>query len=78
MRFFRSRIRELEARAEEARLRAQDARQEAELSREREKHIEETVVEPLRHAGSHNQFADIIYRSLFPSPHPKAGNGTRN
>jgi hypothetical protein len=41
------------------------AKQEAARSRERLAHIRETVVRPLREAGEHNQFAEMIKVSLM-------------
>lgn len=57
MRIFR-RHRELDKRAEEA-------RREAERSRERLEQFREQVIEPLQDAGSRNQFAEVIRRSLI-------------
>ena len=63
-RFLRRRAEALDARVEEAKQNATSAGEEAELSRIRHKNIETNIVEPLRRAGTHNQFADLIRHSL--------------
>ncbi len=64
--FRRSRDRRaIEDRVAEAARAAQDAEAEAELSRRRHESIRRHVVEPLRRAEQHNQFADIIRASLI-------------
>ena len=66
------RRRELDERVEDANRRADDARKEAELSRHRQKMVEENVVAPLRRAATHNQFAEMLRRSLVQ------GHGNRS
>ena len=65
LKFFSKRLNELDARVEDARQRAEDATREAKISRQRRELIEENVVKPLRQAGSHNQFAELIRQSLI-------------
>lgn len=55
---FRRRHGELDKRVEQA-------KEEAEQSRERLEQFREHVIDPLQDAGSRNQFAEIIRRSLI-------------
>lgn len=64
MRLFPRRRADLDARVESARARAEVAEGEAEKSLIRQEAIRERVVEPLRQAAQHNQFATLIRRSL--------------
>lgn len=61
---FRRRREELDARVASATKRAEVAAGEARKSRVRQESVREHVVEPLRQAAEHNQFADLIRRSL--------------
>jgi hypothetical protein len=61
---FRRRHEELDARVDSATARAEKARGEADKSRERQESVRENVVAPLQRAAQHNQFADLIRRSL--------------
>lgn len=67
MRFFerfRRRHADLDARVTDATARAEEARGEVRRSRERQETVREKVVMPLQRAAEHNQFADLIRRSL--------------
>lgn len=63
---FRRRRRELDARLASATARADAAAAEARKSRARQDAVREHVVEPLRRAAEHNQFAQLIRDSLTP------------
>lgn len=63
-RFLRRRVEELDERVEEAQQNAAKATWEAQESERRKEIIHERVVEPLRRAGAHNQFAELIRQSL--------------
>jgi len=65
MSIFRRRHPKLDARVAEARKRAQEAAAEAELSQARQEQVRERVIRPLRKAGEHNQFAELIRASLI-------------
>jgi hypothetical protein len=61
---FRRRHEELDKRVASATARAQDAAGEVRKSQVRQEAVREHVVEPLLRASEHNQFADLIRRSL--------------
>lgn len=61
---FRRRRDELDERVASATARAETAAGEARKSRARQEHVREHVVGPLQRAAEHNQFADLIRRSL--------------
>ena len=71
MRLFRKRHEELDARVEDAQQRAKDAAWEAKVSEQRSEAVEKNIVEPLRKAAMHNQFAELIRQSL-------GGNGNHH
>lgn len=60
----RRRQERLDARVAEARKHAEQARAEATRSRERAEAMREDIVRPLRKAAAHNQFSDLIRRTL--------------
>ena len=59
------RIAELDRRIGNAQEGARSAAREAELSVLRQERIRKDVVMPLRRAGEHNQFADLIRKTLI-------------
>lgn len=61
---FRRRGEELDERVASATARAETARDEAGKSQARQEAVREHVVKPLQRAAEHNQFADLIRRSL--------------
>lgn len=63
-RFRLKRHEELDARVKDAEERAETAREEASRSRARQEAVRERVVMPLQRAAAHNQFSDLIRRSL--------------
>jgi len=75
-RFLRHRLHELDERVEDARRRAEKAAREAEISMRRERIVEENVVKPLRRAGAHNQFAELIRQTLITGNHNHARGDT--
>ena len=65
MRWLRRRRGEQEARVDQARAAAESAAGEVEVSLRREEAVRRHVVEPLRRAAEHNEFAEMIRRSLI-------------
>lgn len=65
----RKRHEELDERVSDAYDRAETARQEADLSQLRHETILHRVVIPLKKAGDHNQFAELIRKSIIDGHH---------
>ena len=61
-----------DARVEQARAQAEAAAREIELSRRRAESVRKHVIEPLRKAGEHNQFAAMIRTTLASGSHEGA------
>lgn len=60
----RRRHTDLDARVADARALAEKAGEEVRRSQARQESVQQHVVKPLRRAAEHNQFADLIRRSL--------------
>jgi hypothetical protein len=67
---FRRRHEELDKRLASATARAETAGKEVARSQARQEAVREHVVEPLQRAAEHNQFADLIRRSLSEGRRP--------
>lgn len=71
---FRRRRRELDERVASATARAETAADEARKSQVRQDAVREHVVRPLRAAGEHNQFAELIKASLAARGHGRGAS----
>lgn len=67
---FRRRHEELDKRVASATARAETAGEEVARSQARQETVREHVVKPLQRAAEHNQFADLIRRSLAEGHRP--------
>lgn len=74
MKIFGRRHEELDARVADARARAATAEEEIKVSRGRQQAIRQNVIAPLRKAGEHNQFAELLRASIIAGH----GNGVRD